>query len=105
MQQEQKKLLDEAIREIEVSGAKQREALKIDILSVLSTSNDFSYEECAEEKEASLEFDRALDSKVEDFETNKELSNLACDWYAAGRNAGFKAGFRLATKLLVAGMS
>lgn len=80
MQQEQKKLLDEAIRGMEVSDTKQRETVKIDTLSVLSTSNDFSYEECAEEKEASLEFD----SKVEDFETKKN----SAIWHVIGMLPG-----------------
>jgi hypothetical protein len=91
------------IQENEIAAAMTKKETQIDILAILGSSDDIYREESADEKRAYLEFDKALD-KITDVRTNVELNNLATDWYASGRIAGFEEGFRVATKLFVAGM-
>jgi hypothetical protein len=85
---------------------KVREYVNSDILRALNGNDElFTARFTAEELETSKKFDDAVDENITDNEKRVLISDLAMEWNAATSNASFKEGFKLATKIFVAGMS
>lgn len=92
-----------ALKESEIISRKQKESMRNNLLAEMyyfalehSERNDSA---------AELEAEMKLDEAVETGKPANEILNLASDWYSEGKEAGFKMGFYMATKLLMEGMT
>lgn len=97
------KAVAKAIRESEINTMKQREEAERNMLGALyyfatelSSKNDSASE---------LEAETRLDEAVESGKAASEIMDLATDWYSEGKEAGFRMGFHMATKLLTEGLN
>ncbi len=87
-----------AIRECDINSKKRLEEAERNMLGALygftielSGRNDSA---------AEMEAEAKLDEAIEGGKAAHEIMNLATDWYAEGKEAGFRMGFHMATKLL-----
>ncbi|MBD5089238.1 MAG: hypothetical protein HDT30_10605 [Clostridiales bacterium] len=97
-----KDLSTKALDETKLFNKKQKEGIENNLLSELYCffNECMGANDCSAEMEAEMKLDEALESG----KTANEIMNLATDWYSEGREAGFKMGFHIATKLLTEGL-
>ena len=95
-------VVTKAIREGKISSRRQQEEAERNMLGVLYTlALELSGNDSVAEMEAETKLDEALEGK----KAANEISDLAADWYSSGKEAGFRMGFHMATKLLVEGLN
>ena len=89
-----------ADRECEISRKKQRECLESDLIREIYYMMNEDRSETAAEMEADMKLEEALENGL----PAHKVFDLACDFSAEAREAGFKMGFRVAMKLCMEGM-
>lgn len=92
-----------ALQEAEIISRKQKESMGNNLLAEMYY---FALERSGKnESAAEMEAEMKLDEAVGTGRPANEILNLALDWYSEGKEAGFKMGFHMATKLLMEGMA
>ena len=94
--------IEKTLREYEIANKKMRENAEKDLLSVLYgfATELYGRIDSAEE----LKAEKKLEEAVENGSPANQVLDLANDLYSEGREAGFKMGFHMATKLMTEGL-
>ena len=92
-----------AIRECDIMPRRQREEAERNMLGALYSfaSELGGKNDSAAEREAETRLDEAVGNGKE----AGKIMDLATDWYSEGREAGFRMGFHMATKILTEGLN
>lgn len=92
-----------AISECDIITRRQREEAEKNMLGALYS---FASELCGKnDSAAEREAETRLDEAVGNGKEAGKIMDLATDWYSEGREAGFRLGFHMATKILMEGLN
>lgn len=95
-------VIERALRECEIANKKMSEDAEKDLLSVLYGFATELYGRI--DSAGELKAEKELEEAIENGSPANEVLDLANDLYSEGREAGFKMGFHMATKLMTEGL-